>query len=238
MLTEVPLLSYPECEGVAAGVRRLRELWIPRGIVPSSFYTLGLASYQDLSRPVPGYGRRDYYGELASRNSAILAEFTWLFARLQEALTIYLGAPTYFSRRCAVPGFHIFEAPAIPTGDVASIHFDLQYQLLDWHDDDPPPNFDNPLSFTLPIQLPAAGGGLNLWEPTYHEVSNGPHQDLIAYAREHRPTVRHYRPGALVVHSGHRLHQIAGVSPVEPTDTRLTLQGHAMQRGERWILYW
>ena len=63
-----------------------------------------------------------------------------------------------FSPHLALPGFHIFDYHAIPTADVASIHFDLQYQLIDWSDDGPAPDFTQPISFTLPARLPAGGG--------------------------------------------------------------------------------
>jgi hypothetical protein len=238
ILTEMPLLTRSDCARACQGVHELRSLWIPRGPAPASFFTLGVASYQDLGQPLEGFTQRDYYGEAPELNRSIAQKFVPLFRLVQDALQAYLKAETYLAPRTGIPGFHIFDHAAIPTTDVASIHFDLQYQLLDWKDGDLPPDYDNPISFTLPLRLPKRGAGMNVWDLTYEAVVEGRFQNIVDYAKTHKPTLHFYTLGTLVIHSGHYLHQIAGVPEVEADEQRITLQGHGLQRGKRWLLYW
>jgi hypothetical protein len=236
MLTEIPLLTHSDCDRACQDVHELRSLWIPRGPAPASFFTLGVASYQDLGQRLEGFTQRNYYGDAPELYRSITQKFTTLFQSLRGALQTHLGAETYFDCRVGVPGFHIFDLPAIPTTDVASIHFDLQYQLLNWNDGDPPPDCSSPISFTLPLRLPKRGGAMNVWDLTYEAVAG--EQNIMDYAKTHRPMRHSYTLGQLVIHSGHFLHQIAGVPEVEAGDQRITLQGHGLRRGERWLLYW
>jgi hypothetical protein len=238
MLTQIPVLDPGECEMVAAGVCDLRSQWVPRGGQPTSFFTLGVASYQDLASAAAGIPQRDYYREAPICNALIAGKFGWLLRRVQDALGELLGTGTQFSPHLALPGFHIFDYHAIPTADVASIHFDLQYQLIDWSDNGPAPDFTQPISFTLPARLPAGGGGINGWDLTYEEMILGRHFDLSVFLGTRRKTFHRYSLGTLAIHSGHRLHQIAGVSDVRPGDQRITLQGHGVRRGRDWVLYW
>jgi hypothetical protein len=238
MLTQIPVLDPAECDRVSEDICALRSQWIPRGQQPTAFFTLGVASYQDLSTPAEGIPKRDYYREGPIFNAVIAEKFGWLLGRVQRVLQACLGGDTQFSPPLGLPGFHIFEYHAIPTTDVASIHFDLQYQLIDWSDGGPVPDFTDPISFTLPTRLPAGGGGINGWDLTYGEMIQGRHFDVSAFLGSRRKTFHRYSLGTLAIHSGHRLHQIAGVADVRPGDQRITLQGHGLRRGGGWVLYW
>jgi hypothetical protein len=238
MLTQILLLDPRECDRVSDEVCDLRSQWIPRGRQPTSFFTLGVASYQDLPSPAEDFPRRDYYREAPIFNALILNRFGWLLRRVQGALEALLGASTRFRPHLGVPGFHIFDSPAIPTTDVASIHFDLQYQLVNWGDGAPLPDDADPLSFTLPVRLPKGGGGINGWDLTYEERVRGRHFDIASLLGSRCKTFHPYSLGMLAIHSGHRLHQIAGVADVRPADQRITLQGHGLRRGDEWVLYW
>lgn len=238
MLTQIPVLDLGECERVSRDVCDLRSQWIPRAQQPASFFTLGLAGYQDLSGPAEHVPSRNYYQEAPFFNALILDRFGWLLRRVQSTLEGFLGMTTRFDSRLALPGFHIFDYLAIPTTDVASIHFDLQYQLIDWRDYAPAPDFSNPISFTLPIRLPKGGGGINEWDLTHQEMSRTVHNDLVSFVRCRSKTFYSYSVGMLAIHSGHRLHQIAGVADVQPGDQRITLQGHGLRRGPETVLYW
>jgi hypothetical protein len=237
MLTKIPLLDGAQCERITRDVCHTRPHWIPRGPEPAAFYTLGVASYQDLSDGATGVPRRDYYQNAPHFNALLLDRFSWLHQRLQLALDTLLGT-TVFAPRLGLPGFHVFDYAAIPTTDVASIHFDLQYQLIDWNDGGPVPDFANPISFTLPIKLPRGGGGLNCWDLTYEQMTRGGYHDIPTAIRQKTKTFHRYSLGELVVHSGHQLHQIAGIPDVRPGNQRITLQGHGLRRGVNWHLYW
>jgi len=237
MLKHIPLLDVTDCERVASAVSNLRDHWIPRTRPPTSFFTLGVASYMDLSSPAEQGLTRNYYEEAPIFNALILDRFGWLLKLIQDALNDTLGLTTCFCPRLAVPGFHIFEHLAIPTTDLASIHSDLQYQLIQWGDCATLLDFRNPVSFTLPIKLPAGGGGINEWDLTYEEMTLA-HLDLATSLRSRRKSFQPYSIGSLALHSGHYLHQIAGVADVQPGDQRITLQGHGLRRGTDIILYW
>ena len=100
-------------------------------------------------------------------------------------------------------------------------------------------------SFTLPLSLPRAGGGLLVWE-SVTSVDVDEHaaaRDLRQWeATEEltceRPAVHHaYATGTLVVHSGHVVHQIAPWE-LAAGDARVTLQGHALFHQDEWQVYW
>jgi hypothetical protein len=242
MLAQILVLDHVGCERASTEVRRLRSQWIPRMPPPASFFTLGVASYQDLTSPVPGVAAHDYYQRAPIYNAIILNRLSWLLERVRSTLECWLDAPAHFSERLAVPGFHIFEEPAIPRADGASIHCDLQYQLINWNDGAPPPDLINPISFTLPIELPRGGGGLNCWDLSYEEVPVLLRQHRVSTVGEvirHRKKTFHpYSLGVMAVHSGHQVHQIGPSPVVQPEDQRITLQGHGLRRNLEWVLYW
>jgi hypothetical protein len=47
-----------------------------------------------------------------------------------------------------------------------------------------------------------------------------------------------YEPGKPCLIRGLPLHRIGTTPRVEPSDYRITLQGHAVLLGERWVAYW
>jgi hypothetical protein len=232
MVTRVPLLSEGACDSVVAEVLARRSRWVRRGTV--EFYTLGAASYLDDGSA--------YQALAAELNPVLLALFAPLYAHLLDRLADALGAPAVIADGKAVPGFHIWGVPGIPTGPHASLHFDLQYEKLRWPDD-APATAASSMSFTLPLQLPRLGGGLSLWDTTYERVQTfysrtrfaGSLEDLLPLFAEQVET---YARGELIVHSGHQLHRIAPIAEVAPDDLRVTLQGHGRFMSGTWHLYW
>jgi hypothetical protein len=232
VVTRVPLLGESACDSVVAEVLARRSRWVQRGTV--EFYTFGAASYLDDG---PTYEAR-----AAELNPVLLALFAPLYAHLLDRIAGTLGAPAVLAAGKAVPGFHIWGVPGIPTGPHASLHFDLQYERLLWPDN-APATAASSMSFTLPVQLPRLGGGLSLWDTTYERVQAfysrssfpGSIEDLLPLFEEHVET---YVRGELVVHSGHQLHRIAPIAEVAPDDLRVTLQGHGRFMSGVWHLYW
>jgi hypothetical protein len=235
MITSIELLDASECARVDAQIKELRSHWVPRSPTPATgFFTLGAASYLD--------DLGEYRQRAAVLNPVLHDGFAWLYTRLIDFLERRLRAPVGFAEELAIPGFHIWLTPAIFVTPDASVHFDLQY-LRAWPKDVTGVDFTRPLSFTLPIRLPRRGGGLNLWDVTYEryrrfaERLQAPLQPMDVTLLLDR--MRHpYTPGAIVMHSGHLMHQIGEIDQVAPGDERITLQGHALFQQGEWKLYW
>jgi hypothetical protein len=224
-----PLFSAERLQEVVDGVFRLREHWIERS---PGFFTLGLALYKD--------GRESDGGELdvEESNARLERNFGPALTDLKAFMARELGGEVEWAEGLPLPGFHVFDATALqpgqPTGDA---HFDIQYV---WG------RFDQPVldavSVTVPIQIPAAGTSLEHWPVDFAEferlVGEGTIADL-ADAERHFP--RHdvsYEPGRPCVMRGLPLHRIGTTPRVEESDHRITLQGHAVRLGERWLAYW
>jgi len=227
-----PLLAPSECAELAARVRAYERQWTRRSA--NEFFTLGAASYLD--DPA-------FYLERASATNPLLeAAFCDLHERLRAALSDQLEAPCAFATPFALPGFHIWRVPGIPTRAEASLHFDMQYERVPFPER-ARSGFEKPISFTLPLVLPRCGGGLTTWDVTVDQVNAFYRRTgysvmlddltLLLPARHHA-----YEPGTLVLHSGHMLHQIAPVPSVEHDDERIALQGHGVFYDGEWKLYW
>lgn len=236
MITSMELLSATECDRIESQIKELRRYWIPRGakLESSHFFTLGAASYLDDPALYPG--------RAAELNPVLRDGFGWLHTRVAEFLGRRLRAPVSFADGLALPGFHIWLAPAIFTTPSASVHFDLQY-LRAWPEAARGADTSRPLSFTVPIRLPRRGGWLNLWDITYERYRQFcdrlPCRIQAADVTTLIDRIRHpYTRGAIATHSGHLLHQIGEIDEVAPDDERITLQGHGLFQHGEWKLYW
>lgn len=232
------LLTTGQCDQIYQQIESLRQYWLPRGSENSLFCTLGAASYLDCG---DYFDAQDTYWQKAIRyNPLLLKHFGWLYTLVREYLETQLNAPVNYRSDVAYPGFHLWLSQAIPTLPVASMHFDLQYQYLTWENLDNI-DFSNTFSFTLPIQLPDSGGGLNLCDLNYLEYlkireNNQIDWDLIPRFRNQN--YHPYQVGEIVLHSGHTMHQIAPTSIVKASDRRVTLQGHGVYVNDTWQIYW
>jgi hypothetical protein len=240
LISYLEVLDESEAVAVSEKVLTLRQHFSDRGSVPGCFFTLGAAAYLDASKAsLDAYDRRR-----EEKNPILSAHFAPLYASLKSALENALQAEAYFDPALALPGFHLWFHPGIFVKPNASVHFDLQHRYVQWPER-PLADFAEVLSFTLPLRLPHAGGGLNTWDISYEDylsVSAAGHaagdiRELPRYARI--PMVYFpYTVGSLVLQRGRQLHQIAPVERVEPTDQRITLQGHGVRCNDRWLLYW
>lgn len=234
----IEILTPGQCEEICAAVHMLRSFWT-QVHEASQFFTLGVASYIEFSRP--GDAAVRYREKLLHSNPLLKEYFSGMLEYVRGTLQSQLGEPVAFEEELARPGFHIWLTEAIPTQPTASVHFDLQYQQLGWPADGGV-DYASPISFTLPVRLPVGGGGMNVWNLHYREVEELTARGVPVNVHELRETREReqytYHLGRLVIHSGHFLHQIAPVEQVEPGDERITLQGHALRRGGRWLLYW
>jgi hypothetical protein len=208
----------------------MQDLWIRRARVP--FFSLGTASYMDAQ-----LGDRSYYEKAQRSNRILWGHFDWLYDRVAAALEAHLQAPVRYVPQFALPGFHIFQSDPIFESETASIHCDLQYEKLDWTGFEAP-NFANPLSFTLAIELPVNGAGLLVWNLQRADIIRLPRSTLREWFKTSQPNYEPYELGEMVVHSGHTVHQIAPMIAMLADDERITLQGHGIASAGIWHFYW
>ncbi len=230
-IDNIDLLTQEECQKVRSVVYELKKFWIKRNFI-LPFYTLGAASYLDATKKLENYCHK-----ATQYNPILEQQLTWLYQKLEKKLIQYLKAPTIYCDDLAKPGFHIYLSCKFFEDSLASIHSDLQYNLINWkvpqHTD-----FTNPISFTLVISLPKYGGGLNLWNIKHQEIVGLSKPELKQIFKIRRKTYYPYEIGKLYLHSGHWIHQVAPGKNIQPEDDRITLQGHGIFSQGEWQLYW
>lgn len=230
---EIQLLSETDSASLVESIDGLRDEWTHRweGL---PFWTLGAASYLDAAER--GFA---YYAEKARATREVLdREFSSLYASVCGALSDIVEAPAELAENLARPGFHIFDFHPDFMLNKASAHYDLQYELLEW-DGYEDVDRDSQISFTLPLALPEAGGGLSLWNLDWLEMRELTEEQRRERIRDNRkPEELQYHVGAMFVHGGHRLHQMTPMRQGSAGDRRITLQGHAIRSGSRWLVYW
>ncbi|ADI39254.1 putative uncharacterized protein [Waddlia chondrophila 2032/99] len=231
MVSQYDCLLPEECLQIQQQLHSLKDKWEPRlGDLP--FYTLGAASYLDA-----GKKGEFFYKMKAKRFNPLLKEhFDSLYQKVAEVLEKETGKPVVYEENYGYPGFHIFLFSEVFEFNIASVHFDLQFQELSWRYK----NVDqlHPLSITLPIALPGSGGGMFCWDIHYRDVKELPRSELEKRSQEEEPVLIEYSPGQIVVHEGLFLHQIAPAEEMKENDERITLQGHGLFCDGAWHLYW
>ena len=240
----------------------LKEWWIPRGVYcgeggftaseenPVDFYTLGVATYIDGITDI-----QYYYDYIKSQNPVFKDYFSWLYDLVIYNLWGEIGE-CQVADFLAYPGFHIFgtkpnEPPKMATKmymeqPSATIHVDLQHEQHEflWNHFKEV-DLENTLSFTLPIQVPTNGGGLNTWEEEsmkQYEIDNKytKHMKELDYSKwgdYGEPTVVPYKAGEMFWFIGSLVHQIAPAYNADFNDRRISLQGHGVKCDGVWQLY-
>jgi hypothetical protein len=196
MITEHDCLTEEECLNIATHVRNLKEYWYDRGL----FYTLGAASYLD---PM-----KNYY-TLARLYNPILDQFYSMdeFQKIRQVMEDIFEDHIVVHPSLALAGFHIFDKRS--NGHKGSMHEDTQFERIG------APEYTETITFTLPVELPRVGGGLN-------------------YDYEYVP----YTVGKMYKHDGLTTHQIAQRGDLTD-DLRITLQGHGLRLKTGGVLvYW
>tara|TARA_B100000029_G_scaffold203706_1_gene201763 strand:+ start:440 stop:1234 length:795 start_codon:yes stop_codon:yes gene_type:complete len=258
-------LKVLDQEGIDNTIQRIdlmKDWWIPRGIYcgaggftaseenPVDFYTLGVATYIDGISDI-----QYYYDYIKDQNPVFKDYFGWLYDAVVYSLWDVIGE-CQLADFLAYPGFHIFgtkpnEPPKMATKmymeqPSATIHVDLQHEQHDFlwsHFKEV--DLENTLSFTLPIQVPMNGGGLNTWEEEsmkQYEIDNEytKHMKELDYSKwgdYDEPTVVPYTAGEMFYFIGSLVHQIAPAYNADFNDRRLSLQGHGVKCDGVWQLY-
>ena len=258
-------LKVLDQEGIDNTIQRIdlmKDWWIPRGIYcgaggftaseenPVDFYTLGVATYIDGISDI-----QYYYDYIKDQNPVFKDYFGWLYDAVVYSLWDVIGE-CQLADFLAYPGFHIFgtkpnEPPKMATKmymeqPSSTIHVDLQHEQHDFlwsHFKEV--DLENTLSFTLPIQVPMNGGGLNTWEEEsmkQYEIDNEytKHMKELDYSKwgdYDEPTVVPYTAGEMFYFIGSLVHQIAPAYNADFNDRRLSLQGHGVKCDGVWQLY-
>jgi hypothetical protein len=240
-----PLLSPESCTSLCNRVFDLREHWF--NMTPDcEAYALGSASYMALAADA-------YKKRVECMNPVLRRHFGELYGALFDALDPVLrdthAGPLVWESGYGLPGFQILlvnDRLDDPRGNVSGPHWDWNFYNLPW---DPPLPDEIDLtcfaSFTLPLSLPRAGGGLHVWESLTsadvdeYAAERGLREWEAAeeLTRDQSSVYQPYANGTLVVHSGHLVHQIAPWE-LQAGDARVTMQGHALYHGDRWQIYW
>lgn len=223
-----PLVDVDQAQALAQRVTELDRYWTRRD-PEKPFFTFGAASYLD---PPEAYAKG-----WARTNPVLAAEFAELYEILKAALEEILEAPVSLRSDAALPGFHAHGWCRLFEWQAGRVHTDRQYQRVPWDEADQP-DFTRPLSFTLPLRLPRGGAGLYTWPIHLDEIEDKPAAELRPLFRERPKELLGYRPGELVLHSGHQVHQIAPLPKGEKDAWRITLQGHGIHCRDGWKIYW
>lgn len=225
-LTSLPVLTEGACADWREALHEVREAWTQRHPL-APFFTLGAASYLDA---------RGGYGAIAQAANPVLAgRFGPLQERVRQALETHLGAPVVLTARFALPGFHIFQAHPAFERPVASIHCDLQHLSLPW---DPGADLSRTITFTLPVALPATGGGLDAWAIELDEWADLEKEQRVQLLKTRQRAHHPYALGRLELHTGRFVHRIAPSRGMHEGEERVTFHGHGVLVDGAWELYW
>jgi hypothetical protein len=214
-ITVMDVLTVDQCEAITATVFDNKQYLVDRRGV----YTLGAAAYEDEVSVYPAMAN--------AFNHIISANFSELLTLVSDKLGEHFGAPCgHFSANVGYPSFHVFDSSS--NGQLASIHIDEPYNRvnfshLEWSD---------PFSFTLPVCMPSAGGGLDIW-PHYH----GSDDLELLLAEPLEPEYYPYELGKLYIHDGLTPHRVCSVAPMESGEFRVTLQGHGIHTASGIAIY-
>ena len=257
MINRVKTFTKEDCNKIETTVDSLDKLWINRSctrrfsyenkmhISRAPFWTLGAVSYLDHVKSGDQYDKhRDYV------NPVLYKKFNWIYEIITEKLQEALGDPVVIDKFLAHPGFHIFATKIGTTIEpeymklfeqpLGSVHVDVQWEEHhDYWQTFDEVNLEDTLSFTVPIKLPSGGGGLYTWADEVNPYSFNYTTNEVKLSELEHPCVSNlYTEGEMIYFVGHLLHQMMPGVNVQPTDRRITVQGHGQKCDGVWRLYW
>lgn len=206
-----------QVDAAPAGLRR------PAGPPPGAggMATIGEALYRNRHR-------MDYYSRCArADNRRLYRHFHGLYERVAVFFEQRYSAPVVFAEQLAVPGFHVFDYPRRGVYEGGGWHFDTLYRQVPFlaaHRAE----ITAIVNFTLPVQVPSGGTGMDLCD-------GGPGEDGQGRGT-HISTP--YLPGVLVFSEQEYWHRIGESRCLEDGERRVTLQGHGVCFRFRWLLFW
>ena len=206
---------------------------------------MGAVSYLDAVKSITRYNKhRDYL------NPVLIKKFNWIYDIIIEKLHREFQEPVVIDGFLSHPGFHIFSAKIGDTIEpeylkmfeqpLGSVHVDVQYEEhIEYWKTFKEVDFENTLSFTIPIKLPKHGGGLYTWKDKVNPYSFNYTTNENKLDELESPSVPNlYTEGEMIYFIGHLLHQMMPGVNVQPDDRRITVQGHGVKCDGTWRLYW
>ena len=182
-----------------------RPLWQSRSD-DYPFFTLGKSAYLDGNTI-------EYHRESVWLNKLLYRNFSGLYEAVLECLSVQLGEEVTLTQDLALPGFHIFPTDEKFLEIAGKWHTDYPHVTLGLGE-------QGAQAFTLAIELPSSGGGMD-----HLDFTGGVH---------HIP----YEEKDLIVHSGLTPHRISGITEYCPCEYRITLQGHLIRRNNNLEAFW
>jgi hypothetical protein len=233
--TAIELLNDTACTDLAQRLLTLSGSWQERHALDDqihSFHTLGAATYLDTD---------ETYGPIAAKANPILRDsFGDLLDQVGRAIAERTGHPVQLSEDLALPGFHIFRGdqrapPGLMYG--GTIHVDCPHDRHKF-----PFTIEGTLSLTLPIRIPACGAGMYHWADVPAAMMTGPKAPhaMSPAQRDWYDTHKQfigYTAGAMVLHDGLTVHQLANPGRTQDDEYRISLQGHGVLGGGAWHLF-
>ena len=257
MINRVKTFTEKDCNKIQKTIYELDKLWINRSqerrysfenqihITRAPFWTLGAVSYLDHVASPSRYNKhRDYL------NPVLIKKFNWIYDIIIEKLHREFQEPVVIDGFLSHPGFHIFSAKIGDTIEpeylkmfeqpLGSVHVDVQYEEhIEYWKTFKEVDFQNTLSFTIPIKLPKHGGGLYTWKDKVNPYSFNYTTNENKLDELESPSVSNlYNKGEMIYFIGHLLHQMMPGTQLQPTDRRITVQGHGVKCDGVWRLYW
>ena len=257
MIHRVKTFTEEDCNRIEKSVDNLDKLWVNRSctrrfsyenqihISRAPFWTLGAVSYLDHVKSGDQYDKhRDYL------NPVLKKKFNWIYDIIIEKLQGALGEPVVIDGFLAHPGFHIFSAKSGTSiqpeylkmfeQPLGSVHVDVQNEEHhDYWQKFENVNSDDTMSFTIPIKLPSGGGGLYTWKDEVNPYSFNYTTNDNKLSELKSPSITNlYTEGEMIYFMGYLLHQMMPGVNVQPTDRRITVQGHGVKCDGVWRLYW
>jgi len=154
----------------------------------------------------------EYATEVPTKNTKLFKHFSHVYKELQDYFEALLGEKVYLNDKLAYPSFHIAAADPFFLTHGGEWHHDFPHKTLGLGDVDP-------LTFTVAIELPYGGGGLD-------------------YLEDGKPEHLPYTEGQIVVHDGSIVHRIAPFKECIRGDYRITLQGHLIRHNGFMTMFW
>jgi hypothetical protein len=236
-----PFLDRTECEAICARLPDHPELarqQMPQK--PGAFVTYGRAAYIDACRPGSD-PQSGYHARVEAENRRLERLLGDLYPRLLSRFEEVVGEPAaYEPELLGLPGIHVFRGDGITAAAEEDGHFDVQYRPLRFP---APPDDAEPISVTLPLRLPAGGGGLRVYQLTYSDYlqgrPEGQEDGLPPLPGRESSVYEDYEVGVMVLHRGLYLHGIAAPRhDYGSEEERITLQCHGLRAGGTWWIYW
>jgi hypothetical protein len=217
------LFSPDEAASVADAVRTapaalVRQAW---DTPTSRMHTIGEALYRNRDR-------LDHYVRCARNdNPALYRYFRPVYERVATFFERRYGEPVMFAEELAVPGFHVFEYVRAGSYDGGGWHFDCLYQRAPFLSDRIA-EIRGLANFTLPLEVPSGGTGMDLCDDEPGAVRPGGGAAVTVP----------YEPGVMVFTEREYWHRIGTSSCLRDGERRVTLQGHGVHLAEGWLLFW